>query len=253
MNQTPDLLIKKYHYQNTQPIDFNIFLTYIYESDLYRLNFELLSAVWKIYVEFGWQKDEQRRQAFTTIENKLRRYHEDNEDSLTESLMQKDVTSALTRILNRASNLAMQEEYSVGPYRCDIAFPELKIAIEINGPCHYRDALLRRTDQFRNYLIHRRTGFEILIIPYQEIDACHKDGHRLEQYLKIKLSAHSELFKPEQRKYQPPHFRQQQRYAAVEPLAVNKPGAYVLPALRSNSTSSGSVSANTNSRTRLSW
>ncbi len=224
---------------------------YYFEYDCDMFNFEFLSAVWKTYVKFNWQKQEHQQLAFTSIENTLRRFHEDDDNGLTESIMQKDVVTAFNRILNRASRLDMQEEYSIGPYRCDIVFPELKLAIEVNGPCHYRGTHLRRSDQFRNHLIHRRTGFKVFSLPYQEIDACHKDNSSLEQYLKNKLSAHSELFEPAQRKYRPPHLRQQQFYAPAVPSMQNKPGVYVPPALRGNRVNAGS--SNTNSRTRLSW
>jgi very-short-patch-repair endonuclease len=63
-----------------------------------------------------------------------------------------------------------KEEYPIGPFRIDFAFPEIKLLIEINGPYHYYYKTMDRTTKTK--LKHdslSRRGFTVIDIDYLEM------------------------------------------------------------------------------------
>lgn len=85
-------------------------------------------------------------------------------------------------------NVPFCNEYFVSPYFIDIALPHKKIAIEVNGPCHYisycREPLGPTLFKVR---LLQKMGWACLTLPYWEIDAC-CDAAALQSYLLQKIS-----------------------------------------------------------------
>jgi very-short-patch-repair endonuclease len=67
----------------------------------------------------------------------------------------------LVRLLREAKITDWQTNYSIGPYKADVAFPKLKIAIEVDGWAFHSDPEAFRRDRRRqNYLILQ--GWQVL-------------------------------------------------------------------------------------------
>ena len=64
------------------------------------------------------------------------------------------------------SGLTPKAQYSVGPYSIDIAFPKEKIAIEIDGEHHRKEAQIIKDGNKDEYL--KSHGWKVLRFPAEE-------------------------------------------------------------------------------------
>ena len=84
------------------------------------------------------------------------------------SPFQAEITLMLDNLLNAEAKQQVQEEFQVGIYALDIAFPKTKLNLEVDGPQHYRDEKLSRKDRFRDFVLRRYFDWQIVRIPYFE-------------------------------------------------------------------------------------
>ena len=66
-----------------------------------------------------------------------------------------------------ANNLLYEEQYQIGPYQLDFAFPDVKIDLEIDGDQHHLDKRVVESDKRRNeYLEH--LGWKVIRVKWSE-------------------------------------------------------------------------------------
>jgi very-short-patch-repair endonuclease len=94
-------------------------------------------------------------------------------------------------LLNSEATQQMEEEYQVGIYALDIAFPKTKLNVEVDGPHHYRDETLSRKDRFRDFVLRRYFDWQIVRIPY--FDWKEKNKEEKIDFLLKKLADYSYL------------------------------------------------------------
>ena len=74
----------------------------------------------------------------------------------------------LIQLLNGAGIAGWVANHPVGPYRVDVAFPELKVAIEVDGMAVHSDADVFQNDRERqNYLV--LNGWHVLRFTWQDL------------------------------------------------------------------------------------
>ena len=87
-----------------------------------------------------------------------------------------------------------QIEYYVdvcGGIHVDLAYPDRRLAIEVDGPCH-RSWKQREEDEFRDLCLHK-AGWEIVRVTNDEIDAdLESVGHRVLAALRNRRQFHWE-------------------------------------------------------------
>ncbi len=83
-------------------------------------------------------------------------------ENTTSSKLQKSVFAHLA-----VFNHAFVEEYFIQFTHVDIASPDHKIALQVNGPSHYQGKTLNISSQFNNYLLEK-LGWSVVVIPYFE-------------------------------------------------------------------------------------
>jgi very-short-patch-repair endonuclease len=72
------------------------------------------------------------------------------------------------QLLKRAGITGWTANYPVGPYRVDVAFPQLKVAIEVDGLAVHSDAEVFQTDRERqNYLV--LNGWHVLRFTWRDL------------------------------------------------------------------------------------
>jgi hypothetical protein len=102
-------------------------------------------------------------------------------DNLVSSQLQKSVFTYLSEL-----NPIFVEEYFIQFTHVDMASPENKIALQVNGPSHYQGKVLNISSQFNNYLLEK-LGWSVVVIPHFEWNNLPDPEKRT--YLRDKLSA----------------------------------------------------------------
>ena len=108
------------------------------------------------------------------------------DEKITSSILQAEVTSCLKCLF---SKIAWKEEYFINFTSVDIACPEKKLILQVNGPCHYEGGDLNPSTQFNNYLL-KKEGWELVTIPYFEWNTL-KTPSEKDTYIKEKLKSYS--------------------------------------------------------------
>ncbi len=119
-------------------------------------------------------------------------------ETITPSRFQTTIYSLLLKLLAGKFVKEAVEEHPVGAYSLDIAFPEQKLNIEIDGPHHYRDRKLKRIHQFRDSIM-KSLGWKVIRIPYFEWEELTQDTQAKVDYLLKKLVDHPDLLNPQSR------------------------------------------------------
>ncbi len=122
---------------------------------------------------------------YQTVDKYLKE-HEDEHES-TESHFQEELCNRIEELLNKEYQQDLQIEYAIGTYQLDLAFPKLKLNIEIDGPTHYRSENLIRSSRFRDYLLSDYFGWKIIRIPLFEWQK-QTDKQAKIDYLLLKLT-----------------------------------------------------------------
>ncbi len=102
-------------------------------------------------------------------------------ENLVSSTLQKSVFTRLTEL-----NPIFVEEYFIQFTHVDMASPENKIALQVNGPSHYQGKILNISSRFNNYLLEK-LGWSVVVVPYFEWNKLTDDDK--DSYLCNKLSA----------------------------------------------------------------
>ncbi|MDD4893440.1 MAG: RAP domain-containing protein, partial [Candidatus Rickettsiella isopodorum] len=108
--------------------------------------------------------------------------HEFESEEIKTSRLQNDVFQHLLAFFPEFKFVA--EHFLEFTY-VDIAWPEKKILIQVNGPSHYAEKKLNLSSQFNNHLFEK-LGWSVVIIPYFDWKELIKDSAR-KKYLKRKL------------------------------------------------------------------
>jgi very-short-patch-repair endonuclease len=116
---------------------------------------------------------------------------ETREPIVTGSPFQEEISQMIGHLLNSEATQQMEEEYQVGIYALDIAFPKTKLNVEVDGPHHYRDETLSRKDRFRDFVLRRYFDWQIVRIPY--FDWKEKNKEEKIDFLLKKLADYSYL------------------------------------------------------------
>ena len=66
-----------------------------------------------------------------------------------------------------SNNLVYEEQYQIGPYQLDFAFPDLKIDLEIDGDQHHLDKRVVESDKRRNIYLEN-LGWTIVRVKWSE-------------------------------------------------------------------------------------
>ena len=110
------------------------------------------------------------------------KHHEFESEEIKTSRLQNDVFQHLLAFFPEFKFVA---EYFLEFTYVDIACPEKKILIQVNGPSHYAEKKLNLSSQFNNHLFEK-LGWSVVIIPYFDWKELIKDSAR-KKYLKRKL------------------------------------------------------------------
>ena len=71
------------------------------------------------------------------------------------------------KVVLDSNNLVYEEQYQIGKYQLDFAFPELKIDLEIDGDQHYLDKRIIESDKRRNTYLEE-LGWTVIRIKWSE-------------------------------------------------------------------------------------
>ncbi len=107
-------------------------------------------------------------------------------ESPTPSAFQEAVSSLTCKLVKETYRANTQIEYWVGTYPLDLAFLDLKLDIEPDGPFHYHGKELIPLNQFRDKILNL-CGWTIIRIPYFEWEILSSMDKQID-YLRRKLS-----------------------------------------------------------------
>jgi very-short-patch-repair endonuclease len=71
------------------------------------------------------------------------------------------------KVILDTHNLSYDEQYQIGPYQLDFAFPKIKIDLEIDGDQHYLDKRVIESDQRRNKYLEE-LGWTVIRVKWSE-------------------------------------------------------------------------------------
>lgn len=71
------------------------------------------------------------------------------------------------KVILDSNNLVYEEQYQIGPYQLDFAFPNLKIDLEIDGDQHHLDKRVVESDKRRNIYLEN-LGWTIVRVKWSE-------------------------------------------------------------------------------------
>jgi len=71
------------------------------------------------------------------------------------------------KVILDTNNLSYKEQYQIGPYQLDFAFPNLKIDLEIDGDQHHLDKRVVESDKRRNLYLED-LGWTIIRVKWSE-------------------------------------------------------------------------------------
>ena len=71
------------------------------------------------------------------------------------------------KVILDSNNLVYEEQYQIGPYQLDFAFPELKIDLEIDGDQHHLDKRVVESDKRRNLYLNN-LGWTTIRVKWSE-------------------------------------------------------------------------------------
>ena len=71
------------------------------------------------------------------------------------------------KVILDSNNLVYEEQYQIGPYQLDFAFPDLKIDLEIDGDQHHLDKRVVESDKRRNIYLEN-LGWTIVRVKWSE-------------------------------------------------------------------------------------
>jgi hypothetical protein len=141
---------------------------------LSELDRTILSQLWQFCIYAKTKTPSERIEKLTIlVENELKIR---DKEIITPSTFQRSVYSILFKLLKSDYKEKITEEYPVGSYSLDIAFPEQKLNIEIDGPYHYRDRKLKRTHRFRDFILEAHGNWKIIRIPHFEWEQLPEDA-----------------------------------------------------------------------------
>lgn len=102
------------------------------------------------------------------------------------------LTTKIRKLLSPPVQTELKIEYPLGIYHLDIALPEQKIAIEVDGKQHYTNRRLKNSDIVRDFITEHMFGWKTIRLPHFEYGrALHYSI--LSAYLLHKLSSHSSI------------------------------------------------------------
>ena len=150
-----------------------------------------LSQLWQFCIYAKTQITSERIEGLTIlINNELTSR---TKETPTPSLFQSSIYNLLLKLLKDEFKEKIIEEYPSGSYFLDIAFPEQKINIEVDGPYHYRDGKLKRIHRFRDFILQAYEDWKIIRIPHFEWEQLGDDTQAKIDYLLKKLANYSYL------------------------------------------------------------
>lgn len=109
-----------------------------------------------------------------------------NDQKPISSKLQSEVTTYLRYLF---PEIVWEEEYFMKFTSLDIAYPEKKLVLQVNGPSHYEGRELNPSTQFNNYLLEKEE-WKLVTIPYFEWDLL-KTRSKKNAYIKKKLKPYS--------------------------------------------------------------
>ena len=71
------------------------------------------------------------------------------------------------KVVLDSNDVIYEEQYQIGPYQLDFAFPELKIDLEIDGDQHHLDKRIIESDKRRNQYLEE-LGWKIIRVKWSE-------------------------------------------------------------------------------------
>lgn len=71
------------------------------------------------------------------------------------------------KVVLDSNNIVYEEQYQIGTYQLDFAFPELKIDLEIDGDQHHLDKRIVESDKRRNLYLEE-LGWTIIRVKWSE-------------------------------------------------------------------------------------
>ena len=143
------------------------------------LNEISVSQLWQFDMYVKNKPEESKASFISEMEAVLIKYQmtvaaaERTEKDNKTSFFQKTITNIIASFLMDKTTEKMQREYLVGAYTLDIAFPEEKVNLEVDGIFHYRGKELRRVDKFRDFLLSENEWI-IIRIPWFECPVADK-------------------------------------------------------------------------------
>lgn len=113
-------------------------------------------------------------------------------EEIAGSATQSMLTQKIRILLSPVIQPELKTEYPLGIYHLDIALPQQKLAIEVDGIHHYTNRRLRNPDILRDFIVKYIFGWDTIRLPYFEYGrALHHNI--LTAYLLYKLSSHSNI------------------------------------------------------------
>jgi len=137
-------------------------------------------------------KDAKIRELFAKIQSFLTSCPQEISElgSATQSIL----TAKIRKLLSPEIKSELRTEYPVGIYHLDIALPEQRIAIEIDGKQHYVNRRLQNSNIVRDFIIEHMFGLSTIRLPHFEYGRALHYGI-LSSYLLHKLSVHSSILR----------------------------------------------------------
>lgn len=121
---------------------------------------------------------------------------QDIQEDSSISYLQRYATKAFFEILKPEHRHKCAVEHPLPPFSADIALPDLKVAIEIDGRHHYYlKTILRANDLARDCLV-AASGWQVVRLPFFEIELAISQGC-IYEYLAGKLPMLNDFFKEE--------------------------------------------------------
>ena len=71
------------------------------------------------------------------------------------------------KVVLDTNNILYKEQYQIGPYQLDFAFPDIKIDLEIDGDQHHLDKRVVESDKRRNLYLEE-LGWKIIRVKWSE-------------------------------------------------------------------------------------
>ncbi|MBY0545497.1 MAG: hypothetical protein K2Q14_08145 [Gammaproteobacteria bacterium] len=143
-------------------------LTKIFLNDLTRENVialkpEIKSKFWEFMIIYNHHfNDDFLNHLFEPLDMAVK--SKGNRCNANPSELQLFCYTAMKNLLSKNNKNAISLEYQVGPYSMDIAFPQFKINIEIDGAHHERLSTLRPPDTLRDCILREHEGWHIIRI-----------------------------------------------------------------------------------------